>query len=363
MVADPTADSRWMQRALTLAARVVGSTSPNPAVGACVVTADGVMVGHGSTEPPGGRHAEIVALDAAGTHARGATLYSSLEPCVHVGRTGPCTARIIEAGIVRVVAAVEDPDPRVDGRGIAALRAAGLQVNVGLCREEAAQLNAGFFTVQRRQRPFLIVKAATSVDGELSAAPGCRTPLTSSPVNRRVHLLRARVDAVGVGSETVLADDPLLTVRGVYRSRPLARVIFDRRLRTPPTARVFGTLSSGPVIIMTSSSAYASGRGRVLEAAGATLVGADGTLGAMLHRLVPFAIQSMLLEGGPTLQAAAWAEGLVDFVQVYVTPHVLAGRGDRLPAGVADVLPALLDARVEVYGPDSLIEGYVHRID
>lgn len=353
-----------MRRALTLAERGLGRTTPNPVVGACVVTDEGVIVGHGAHERAGGPHAEVHALDEAGELARGATLYCTLEPCAHTGRTGPCTERIIAAGIRRVVAAIEDPHPQVRGRGFTTLRQHGVEVQVGLCRDEALRLNQPFFTSIREGRPFVILKAATSLDGRIAAAPGRRTPLTSEAANRRSHYLRARVDAIAVGSETILVDDPLLTAREVYRERPLARVILDRRLRTPANAQVFSTLAAGPVIIVTSIRARAAdaSRGRALERAGATLVAVDdGGFAAMLRALASLNIQSVLLEGGAAVHAAAWDEGVVDYVQLYVTPHVLGAAGVPLLEGRRFSAASLFDSRVEMAGSDVIIEGYVHR--
>jgi diaminohydroxyphosphoribosylaminopyrimidine deaminase/5-amino-6-(5-phosphoribosylamino)uracil reductase len=359
------ADGVWMHRALALARRGIGRTTPNPMVGACVVTDDGVVVGHGSHHRAGSRHAEVIALDEAGVRAAGATLFCTLEPCVHTGRTAPCTSRIIASGVRRVVAAVEDPDPRVQGRGFECLREAGVEVEVGVGRVAAIRLNQPFFTAIMSGRPFVIAKAATSLDGQVAAPGGHRTLLTAGPANRRTQRLRASVDAVAVGSGTVLADDPLLTVREVFRERPLARVIFDRRLRTPPGARLFSTLATGPVIIVTSPSGAAQrSQAEALEVAGATLLveSAPG-LAPMLRRLVQLEIQSLLLEGGTTLHASAWAEGLVDYVQIYVTPHALGPGGVPLARGLASSLPELLEPRVEVWGPDIGIEGYVYRAD
>src|SRR3954452_12807866 len=231
------ADLRWMHRALEHARRGLGRTTPNPVVGACVVSRESVVVGQGAHERAGEPHAEVHALDEAGDAARGATLYCTLEPCVHLGRTGPCTDRIVAAGIRRVVAAMQDPFPQVRGRGFAALRAHGIDVDVGLCADEAARLNQPFLTTVREGRPFVIAKAATSLDGHIAAAPGCRTPLTSMAALRHAQYQRAAVDAIAVGSETVLVDDPLLTAREVFRERPLVRVVFDRRLRISPEAR------------------------------------------------------------------------------------------------------------------------------
>jgi diaminohydroxyphosphoribosylaminopyrimidine deaminase / 5-amino-6-(5-phosphoribosylamino)uracil reductase len=358
-------DSAWMRRAVFLAERGVGRTAPNPVVGACVVTDDGVIVGQGAHERAGGPHAEVHALAAAGARAQGATLYCTLEPCVHTGRTGPCTERIVEARIRRVVAAMEDPDPRVRGRGFARLRDAGVEVVCGVEREIAARQNLAFLTVKRHGRPFVILKAATSLDGYIAAQRESRTWLTSPAADRQAHRVRARVDAIAVGAGTVLADDPLLTSRQVYRERPLARVVFDRRLRTPARARLFSTLSSGPVIILTSREAAAAQteRARKLESAGATIVPlAEQGLGDMLRRLVSFDIHTVLLEGGAGVHAAAWDAGVVDSVHLYVAPSAIGRGGVPLLEGRNFSPAALFDRRVEIRGDDVVIEGYVHRV-
>ncbi len=360
------ADAAWMQRALVLAERGAGRTTPNPIVGACIVTDEGVVVGQGAHERAGEPHAEVHALNAAGPRAREATLYCTLEPCVHTGRTGPCTERILAAGIRRVVAAIEDPDPRVSGRGFARLREAGVEVLTGVARAAAARQNAPFITATRLGRPFVIMKAATSLDGFIAARPGERTPLTSRAANRRVQYLRARVDAVGVGAGTVLADDPVLTARDVFRERPLARVVFDRRLRTPAHARLFSTLSAGPVIILTTRQAAGAMPERVgaLERAGAQVIPVDeGALSAMLRPLVPLGVHSLLLEGGAGIHAAAWDERCVDSVHLYVAPRAIGPGGVPWLDASRVSLAALVDARVETAGPDVVIEGYVHRPD
>jgi diaminohydroxyphosphoribosylaminopyrimidine deaminase / 5-amino-6-(5-phosphoribosylamino)uracil reductase len=359
-------DACWMRRALFLAERGIGRTTPNPVVGACVITDEGVVVGQGAHERAGEPHAEVHALDAAGGRARGATLYSTLEPCVHVGRTGPCTERILAAGIRRVVSAIEDPDPRVSGRGFARLREHGVEVTSSVERASAVRLNLPFLTVKRHGRPFVILKAATSLDGFIAARHDARTFLTSAPANRRAHGVRARVDAIAVGAGTILADDPLLTAREVYRERPLARVVFDRRLRTPAHARLFSTLPAGPVIILTSHDAIVANPDRRdrLESAGATVVPvAEPGIGQMLRRLVSFDIQSVLLEGGGGVHAAAWDAGVVDSVHLYVTPHAIGAGGVPLLAGRHFSSAALFDRRIEPCGADVVIEGYVHRVD
>jgi diaminohydroxyphosphoribosylaminopyrimidine deaminase/5-amino-6-(5-phosphoribosylamino)uracil reductase len=339
---DPTvakADARWMRRALEHARRGLGRTSPNPVVGACIVNG-GVVVGDGAHERAGEAHAEVHALEEAGPAAQGATLYCTLEPCSHTGRTGPCTERIIAAGVRRVVAAMEDPFPLVQGRGIAALRAAGIQVDVGVGRAVAIRLNQPFLTTIREGRPFVILKAATSLDGRVAAARGARTAITSAPALRHAQYVRAQVDAIGVGSETILVDDPLLTVRDIYRERPLTRVIFDRRGRVSPASRVFTTRASGPVIIV--------GRTNIAEA---------------LRELSDLGIQSLLIEGGPTLQRAVWDAGVVDYVQLYVAPVSLGEAGVPWLEDRRFHSMDLFERRVDLLGPDVLIEGYVHRPD
>jgi diaminohydroxyphosphoribosylaminopyrimidine deaminase/5-amino-6-(5-phosphoribosylamino)uracil reductase len=327
-----------MRRAIEHARRGLGRTTPNPNVGACVVSDEGVVLGQGAHEFAGGPHAEINALDEAGPEARGATLYCTLEPCSHQGKTGPCTERIVAAGIRRVVAAMGDPFPQVNGRGFAALRAHGIEVEVGVEHDAAVRLNQPFLTAVRKGRPFVILKAATSLDGRIAAARGQRTPITSAPALRHAQYVRAQVDAIGVGSETMLVDDPLLTAREVYRERPLTRVIFDRRRRVPSSARIFSTLSAGPVKVVTSSE-----------------------LGDALKELAVGGVHSLLLEGGATLHAAAWDAGVVDYVQLYVAPVWLGQDGVPLLAGRQFSSASLVERRVEQIGPDVLIEGYVHR--
>jgi diaminohydroxyphosphoribosylaminopyrimidine deaminase/5-amino-6-(5-phosphoribosylamino)uracil reductase len=352
-----------MERALECARRGLGRTTPNPVVGACVVSDEGVVVGQGAHERAGEAHAEVHALDEASEAARGATLYCTLEPCSHQGRTGPCTDRIIGAGIRRVVAAMEDPFPQVNGRGFARLRQHGIEVVVGVGRAAAVRLNQPFLTSIRAGRPFVILKAAASIDGRISAGPGVRTQITSAAAVRRAQYDRAWVDAVGVGSETVLVDDPLLTVREVYRERPLTRVIFDRRLRTPPTARIFSTLAQGPVLVLTTSDSLkeAGGSAVALERAGATLiVPAAAGLEAALRELTGRDVQSILVEGGAALHRAVWDAELADYVQLFVSPTILGDEGVPLDAHAFSPI-ALFDRRVEVLGPDVMIEGYVHR--
>ena len=351
-----------MDRALFLAARGRGRTSPNPLVGAVVVDGDGVIVGQGFHRRAGEPHAEVLALEESGSRARGATMYCTLEPCCHVGRTGPCAARIVEAGISRVVAAIEDPNPLVHGKGFEHLRAHGVEVDVGLGAPAARALNQPFLTLMREHRPFVILKAAMSLDGCIADGPGRRTALTSAPANRHAHGLRAEVDAIGVGAGTILVDDPQLTARGAFRERPLTRVIFDRRLRTPAHATVLSTRPLGPVIIITSAAAARNPALREpLEVRGAEIdIAADDTFLAALDRLAARQVESLLLEGGAGLHAAAWDEGVVDFVRLYVTPRIIGSGGVPFLQGRAFASADLIDRCVEPLGPDVLIEGYVH---
>ena len=355
-------DIDFMARALQLAERGRGRTSPNPLVGAVVVSPEGVVVGQGYHERAGEAHAEVNAIEAAGAATRGATLYCTLEPCSHVGRTGPCTQRIVTAGIVRVVASVQDPNPLVRGRGFEYLRAHGVRVEIGMGAEQATHLNRPFFTFVCHQRPFVIMKAAISQDGRVAAAPGERTRLSSEESLRQAHVVRAEVDAIGVGSSTLLVDNPELTVRGVHRERPLTRVIFDRRLRTAPSARVFSTLPQGPVIILTSARAVADAQEhvRALTDVGATVTGLESSdVAAALRHLGSHRVMSLVLEGGPTLQSAAWQAGSVDCVHLYTAPISLGPTGVKwLPK---EILSTLIDTREERLGPDTFWEGYVHR--
>jgi diaminohydroxyphosphoribosylaminopyrimidine deaminase / 5-amino-6-(5-phosphoribosylamino)uracil reductase len=360
-------DQLFMSRALALAERGRGQTSPNPMVGALVVDDEGVVVGRGAHRMAGGPHAEVSALADAGDATRGATLYCTLEPCCHTGRTGPCAPLIVDAGIKRVVVATEDANPVVAGRGLAHLRGSGLDVRVGVCRDEAVQQNREFFTRVTRRRPFVVLKAAVSLDGRVAAKPGARTPLTSAAANRAIHRHRAEIDAIAVGSGTILIDDPLLTARGAYRTRPLTRVIFDRRLRTPAQARVLSTAGAGPVIIMTTPSAVEAAPAQVaaLTAAGARVVAIapDAFLCDALERLAAEGVTSLIVEGGATLHAAFWQAERVDIVQVYVTPRTLGPGGvEWLPFPVLSS-GAVAGVTAVPLGEDVRIEGYVHRPD
>jgi diaminohydroxyphosphoribosylaminopyrimidine deaminase / 5-amino-6-(5-phosphoribosylamino)uracil reductase len=359
-------DLEYMNRALDLAERGRGTTSPNPMVGAVVVREDGTIVGQGYHERAGEPHAEIHALDEAAELARGGSLYCTLEPCSHAGRTGPCVERVAAAGIARVVAATGDPDPRVSGRGFDFLRRKGIDVSVGAGRERALRLNRAYFTFKAKHRPFIIMKAATSIDNRIAARVGERTRISSDDSLRHSQAVRAEIDAIAVGSGTVLADDPLLTAREIHRRRPLTRVLFDRRLRTSPSARVFSTLDAGPVIIVTTPESIDANKARAadLQRAGAEFEPiALGKLPEAFSRLGDRQIVSLVLEGGVALQGAAWKAGLVDAVHLYVAPMTLGEDGVSWLETDTVSIASLVDRRVIPLGADVFMEGYVHGID
>src|SRR5260370_34629 len=315
-----TADQRFMQLALTLGRRGQGRTWPNPAVGAVVVK-DGVVIGRGWTQPGGRPHAEPEALRRAGEAARGATLYVTLEPCSHIGKSPPCADAIIAAGIAGVVAAIEDPNPEVAGQGHANLRAAGISVDIGLGAAEAARDHAGHFRRVRDRRPHVILKLAVSSDDKIGAAGRKPVAISGDAAKARVHLLRAQCDAVLVGIGTVLSDDPLLTCRlpGMAARSPV-RVVLDRNLRIPGSSRLVHSARETPLWVMTSSLAEAAAAMK-LGAAGAQVIrvataatppGLD--LGGVLHALSDKGITRLLVEGGARVASSFVAAGFVDEV-------------------------------------------------
>ena len=312
-----TADMRHMRRALDLALEGWGQTAPNPMVGAVVVR-DGEVVGEGYHARFGGPHAEVAALRAAGERARGATLYVTLEPCRHHGKTPPCTDAVVAAGVARVVAAVADPTDA--GGGAAVLRHAGIDVGVGLMEAEARELNAPFFHAGS-DLPWTTLKLAVSMETAIANERGTTSRLTGPVARAAVHRLRAGHDAIAVGVGTVLADDPQLTVRDAPAPRvPLRRVIFDRHLRTPPTAAVVRTAGETPTIIVTLTTS--SSHARALRSAGVELVSAP-TLDAGFRGLRALGIQSLLVEGGATLAGAVLTEGLAQRLTIFQAPVTL----------------------------------------
>lgn len=354
-------DAAGMRRALFHAARAAGGTVPNPVVGAVVVSDDGVVVGQGFHERAGLAHAEVVALDAAGARARGATMYVTLEPCCHVGRTGPCTRRVIDAGIRRVVAATLDPDGRVAGRGVEELRAAGIEVQVGLGDAEARRLNAGYFLAQEHGRPQVVLKAAVSRDGAIAERRDRPTAITGAAAARRTQRLRATVDAIAVGVGTVCADDPRLSARDVVRARPLTRVVFDRALRTPATARLFTAPPAGPVIILTSAGAMASSPRAVaaLTQAGAELVPVE-TLDDGLAALVARSVHTVLVEGGARIHRAFWEARRVDRVHLVVAARRLGAAAVPLFDGLPVPWARFDRVQAAPCGDDVWMEADVH---
>jgi diaminohydroxyphosphoribosylaminopyrimidine deaminase / 5-amino-6-(5-phosphoribosylamino)uracil reductase len=312
------ADQRFMQLALTLGRRGQGRTWPNPAVGAVVVK-DGVIVGRGWTQPGGRPHAEPEALKHAGEAARGATLYVTLEPCSHIGKSPPCADAIIAAGIARVVSAIEDPNPEVAGQGHAKLRAAGITVDIGLGAAEAARDHAGHFRRVRDKRPHVILKLAVSSDDKIGAAGRKPVAISGEAAKARVHLLRAQCDAVLVGIGTVRADDPLLTCRlpGMAARSPV-RVVLDRNLRIAGSSRLVHSARETPLWVMTSNLAEAAAAMK-LGAAGAQVIrvaaaipppGLD--LPAVLRALSEKGITRLLVEGGARVASSFIVAGLVD---------------------------------------------------
>ena len=324
-----------MRAALGLARRGLGNVWPNPAVG-CVIVKEGGVVGRGWTQPGGRPHAEAEALARAGEAARGATAYATLEPCCHWGRTPPCADALIAAGIARAIVAIEDPDARVAGGGTARLRAAGVRVETGLCGDEAAEINAGFFTRVREGRPLVTLKLASSLDGRIATASGESRWITGSAARERTHLLRATHDAIFVGTGTVLADDPQLTCRlpGLAKRSPV-RVALDRNLRIPLGARLVAEARQQPTWVITLPDADAA-RQQAFREAGVEIIpvepAADGRIGlaAALAALGQRGLTRLLVEGGGRLAAALLRAGLVDRI-VWLHAPLLLG-GDGLPA-------------------------------
>ncbi len=355
-------DLGHMRAALGLARRGLGNAWPNPAVG-CVLVNEGRVVGRGWTQPGGRPHAETEALSRAGPGARGATAYVSLEPCCHRGQTPSCAEALIEAGVRRVVAAVEDPDPRVRGGGIQRLRAAGIAAEIGLCADAAAEINAGFFSRVRRGRPLVTVKLATTLDGRIAMPGGESRWITGAPARARAHLLRARHDAVMVGIGTVLADDPELTCRlnGLGRCPPV-RIVVDRQLRIPPTARLLAEAGAAPIWLLAAASADPNRR-RALEASGARVIEvadrSDGIdLAAALAALGTRGITRLLVEGGARLVAGLLKAWLVDRLAWFHAPRLIGADGIAAigALGIAALAeaPGFERAATETVGADLL---------
>jgi diaminohydroxyphosphoribosylaminopyrimidine deaminase / 5-amino-6-(5-phosphoribosylamino)uracil reductase len=349
-----------MALALGLGRRGLGRTWPNPAVGAVIVK-DGQIVGRGWTQPGGRPHAEVEALRRAGEAARGATLYVTLEPCSHFGKSPPCADALIAAGVARVVSALEDPNPEVAGAGHRRLRAAGVTVEVGLGAEEARRDHAGHIRRVRDGRPQVMLKLAISADGKAAAAGRRPAPITGEAARERVHLLRAQSDAIMIGIGTALADDPILTCRlpGMVQDSPV-RIVLDSALRLPLTSRLVRSAREVPVWVVARTDASQSaehalqGRGvEVLRSAGS-----DGRLdlSSVLRLVAARGITRLMVEGGPTLAAALLGADLVDEAQLFHSTAVVGAEGIEALDATARValMRRLAEVRSEMIGADRL---------
>jgi diaminohydroxyphosphoribosylaminopyrimidine deaminase/5-amino-6-(5-phosphoribosylamino)uracil reductase len=379
-----TVPEQPMRRALDLARAGVGLVSPNPAVGAVIVDAAGREVGTGTHTYDGVKHAEVLALEQAGSAARGATLYLNLEPCSHQGRTGPCADAVIAAGIGRVVCSMEDPNPRVAGQGFAKLGAAGIKVEVGLCQAEARKLNEGFAKYILRGKPLVTLKSAMTLDGKIADAtkpgtnPGSPTPasegshtgyhwITGEIARAHVQQLRHQSDAIMVGVGTVMADDPLLTDRsGLPRRRKLLRVILDSYLRIPLAARVIQTAENDVLVLCSGAEEKAQ---RALEAKGIRVIQVSAPnvegrpdFAAIVKTLGELEITTVLLEGGALVNGAALASGEVDKVFLYYAPRILGGVAVPFIAGedLRGKPQCVQKFELHRFGEDFAVEGYLH---
>jgi diaminohydroxyphosphoribosylaminopyrimidine deaminase/5-amino-6-(5-phosphoribosylamino)uracil reductase len=358
-------DQRMIQRTLELAARGVGLVSPGPLVGCVIVNDRQQLVGEGFYVYDDVKHAETIALEQARDAARGATAYISLEPHAHQGRTPPCTDALIKAGVKRVVAPIEDPNPKVSGRGFTHLRDAGIEVCTGLLAAEATQLNETYIHFMRTGRPFVHLKMAISLDGKVATTTGDSRWISGEASRTRAHDMRHQYDAIMVGGRTVRIDDPLLTDRsGKSRRRPLVRVVIEQYLRTSPESQLAQTTEAAPVIIFTCRDADHDSldalreRGVEVVAQGSAL-----DLGSVLDDLGKRALQSVLIEGGPSLAALLLEAGLVDKVTFFVAPMIIGGQDAPSAiagAGAEQIADAVRLERLEIrqHGDDLEVTGY-----
>jgi len=359
-------DQRYMRLALDLAHKARGRTSPNPMVGAILVK-DGQVVGEGCHLCAGTPHAEVHAIADAGEKARGATLYVTLEPCSHHGRTGPCADSVIRAGIRRTVVAMTDPNPKVSGCGISRLRAAGIEVEEGVLAAEAAKLNEVFLKWISTRMPFGIMKAAMTLDGKIATYSGNSRWITGPAARERVHMLRDSSDAILVGIGTVLADDPELTVRLPGGGQNPKRIVVDSMARTPLTSKIVNDGQAPTIIAVTAAAPEASVaalRGKGVE----VLVLPRGETGVSLRDLFSLLgereITSVLIEGGAAVNAAALAANVVDKVLTFIAPKIIGGKAAPGPVGgqgvdKLDEAFGLEDIDVEIIGQDLLVSAYV----
>lgn len=350
-------DQHWMRRALNLAEMGRGAVEPNPLVGAVVVR-DGIVVGEGYHERFGGPHAEVHALAAAGDRARGATLYVTLEPCCHQGKTPPCTEAIVRAGIIRVVSAMIDPFSEVSGQGIATLSAHGIECSSGICATDAARQNAPYLTVIEEQRPYVHAKWAMSLDGKLATRTGDSKWISGEESRRRVHELRGRMDAIIVGAGTVRADDPLLTARP-SGPRVATRIVLTSDGLLPPNCQLLGTRSQAPLLVVAPEGCVAAGS----EVLAVPAVHGRASIVALLTELGRRRMTNVLVEGGPTVLGSFNDAAMVDEVHVFVAPRLIGGNRESSPvcgAGIATIREAmpLMRWNHERVGQDIYIHGW-----
>jgi diaminohydroxyphosphoribosylaminopyrimidine deaminase/5-amino-6-(5-phosphoribosylamino)uracil reductase len=361
-------DRRLMRRALALAGQGVGQVSPGPLVG-CVIAQAGEVVGEGFYVYEQLKHAETYALEQSGTNAKGATAYVSLEPHAHHGRTPPCTDALIAAGVSRVIAPTEDPNPRVSGKGFEHLRAAGVAVSVGLLARDAEKLNEKYIHFMRTGRPFVHLKLAPSLDGKIATRTGDSRWITGTESRARAHELRHDYDAILIGAGTALADDPLLTDRsGRKRRRPLVRIVLDEQLTIGPESKLVITAKDAPVLIFAGSSPT-SALSHELESRGVEVVrdGANGRdLGAVLDELGRRELQSVLIEGGANVAGRFLDAGLVNKISIFLAPVIIGGReapnavGGQGAARLVDAFE-LQDVEITRRGRDIEVTGYPKR--
>ncbi len=358
-----------MEHALDLARKGIGLSSPNPTVG-CVIVKDGAILGEGFHQYDWKDHAEIVALKQAGDRARGATLYVTLEPCNHTGRTGPCTEAIIAAGISRVVAAMEDPNPKTRGTGFARLRSAAIEVESGLLEDKAQELNEAFSHWITTRKPFVTLKSALTLDGQLALPKSPKSKnrewITSEESRAEVHRMRHASDALLTGIGTILADDPLLTDRsGLPRRRRLLRVILDTRLRLSPKSRIVQT-SDNDLLVYTSA-LLKSPKARKLQNAGVELIEVKRSrrvldLSAVLKDLGRRDILSVLLEAGPHLNAAALSANLVNKLVLFYAPKIAATASVPFVTSGTITMPHLRVGTIRQFGSDIAIEALFYGV-
>jgi diaminohydroxyphosphoribosylaminopyrimidine deaminase/5-amino-6-(5-phosphoribosylamino)uracil reductase len=356
----------WMRRALELAERGRGAVEPNPLVGAILIR-NGQLVGEGWHEHYGQAHAELNALRQAGSAARGATLFCTLEPCCHHGKTPPCTDALLEAGVSRVVAAMLDPFPQVSGQGVARLRASGVSVETGLCEAEARLLNAPYLKLLSTGRPYVHAKWAMSLDGKIATEAGDSKWISNEASRRWVHDLRGRVDAILVGRGTVLTDDPLLTARPPGPRTPL-RIVLDRNASLPLTSRLIRSLEEAPVLVVTSRGANLE-RENALRGAGCEVLPLPGDnypsmLASLLDELGRRRFTNLLVEGGAGVLGSFRDADLIDCVHVFVAPRLLGGEGALSPIGGQGAAQVLAGLPIQTWSfetmdGDLLIHGLV----